>query len=113
MPTTPALQATVAHIYDNRIVLLMTNPSDPLWLGTLTLTNDARNGDNSIGSVEPGTPQYPAGHTFKMGGSFPIMRSYAQAHKSLWLEIVYDGDYVAYDCFFVEVQLTIVERITP
>ena len=112
MTTTPPLQATVAHVYENRIILLMTNPSDPLWLGTLTLTSDARNNDNSIGSVLPGTPQYPSGHTFKMGGIFPLIRGYAQAHKSVWLEITYDDDYVAYDCFCVEVQLTIVERIT-
>jgi hypothetical protein len=114
MITTPPLLATVAHLYPpNRFVLRLSNPADPLWLGTLTLTSDPRNGDGSIGSVLPGTPQIPAGHTFKMGNSFLTMLSYAQAHQSLWLEILYDLNYVAYDCFFVEVQLTIVERITP
>lgn len=93
--TTETFSVTIPQTLPaHEITFTITNPSSPLWLGTLKINDLPTGAGGVLGSVDPGSADanHLAGHTFKMGSQFqPIRNFLINTQGALSIQITYDS----------------------
>ncbi|HYQ04390.1 MAG TPA: hypothetical protein VER96_37210 [Polyangiaceae bacterium] len=94
MITTATMAVTTpSQIPPNEVTFTITNPTSPLFLGTLKINGLPSGAGGVLGSVDPGgaDASHPASHTFKMGSQFQSIRQFLINNQGpLSIQITYD-----------------------
>lgn len=97
MTTTATFSVTLsgnpASLPPHEITFTITNPSAPLFLGTLKINDFPPGAGGVLGSVDPNGADatHLIGHTFKMGSQFQPIRNFLTTNQgSLSIQITYD-----------------------